>query len=105
MPRKKSASKSDSIMTRPEGMIDEGTLDLSHRPHVKNSDGSTSTVRSMSFRDAAGERLVPTVREDGWYMSPKEAVEHYKKTGRHMGVFDTPENATAYSKKISKFMK
>ena len=91
-----------SIVARPKGMLDEGNLDLANRPHVKNPDGSTSTVRSMSFQDDAGERLIPTVREDGWYMSPKQAIDHYKKTGRHMGVFATPDDATAYSKKVSK---
>lgn len=95
--------RSKSIVFKPEGMLDEGNLDLSNRPRVKNPDGSVSTLRSMSFRDDAGERLIPTVREDGWYMTPKQAIEHYKKTGRHMGVFATPEDATAYAKKLSKY--
>lgn len=96
--------KPKSIVFKPPGMLDEGNTDLAGRKARKNPDGSKSTLRSMSFRDDAGERLVPTVREDGWYMSPKEATEHYKKTGRHLGVFDTPENATAYAKRLSKHM-
>lgn len=101
MPKKRPIT----IMARPKGMLEEPTLDMSNRPRVKNPDGSTSTTRSMSFRDDAGERLIPTVREDGWYMSPKQAIEHAKKTGRHLGVFATPQDATEYAKKLSKYMK
>ena len=97
--------RSKTIMARPKGMLEEGNLDLSNRAKIKNPDGSHSTVRSMSFRDDAGERLIPAVREDGWYMSSKQAVDHYRKTGRHMGVFATPQDATAYSKRVSKHMR
>ena len=96
--------KPDSIAARPDGMLDEPNMDLAGRKRRKNPDGSFSTLRSMSFRDDAGERLIPTLREDGWQMSPDQAINHYKKTGKHLGVFATPQEATAYAKKLSKHM-
>lgn len=80
--------------------IAEGNIDLSKRPTVKNADGSISTVRSMSFNDGQSEVLVPTVSDDGRILTNDEAVAEYKRTGRHLGKFSTPEKATAYAKSL-----
>ena len=79
------------------GMRRKGNIDLTARPIVKNDDGSSSTVRSMSFEENGEEILVPTVSDDGRIVSQDEAIENYHKTGKHMGTFDTPDNATAYA--------
>lgn len=102
MPKRKEA---DTILRKPTGMTDEPNIDLTKRRRVKNEDGSESTLGSMSFGDEEGEHLIPTVREDGWYMSPDEAVKHFRKTGKHLGRFKTPEDATAYAKKLSDYQK
>ena len=84
------------------GLLQPGNMDmnLSARPQVPNSDGSISTVRSMSFGTDEGEVLVPTVSDDGRIMSDDEAMQNYYRTGRHMGVFANPDLATAYADMI-----
>jgi hypothetical protein len=82
------------------GMRHAGNIDLNFRPRVKNPDGSTSTVRSMGIGTDEGEVLIPTVSEEGRIMSDFDAKNTFFKTRRHLGIFDTPEHATAYAKKI-----
>ncbi len=80
--------------------VEPGNIDLDSRPVVKNKDGSVSTVRSMSVNIAGKEVLIPTVSEDGKVLSAQGAVEQYKKTGKHLGVFGSPAAATRYAKDL-----
>jgi len=54
----------------------------------------------MSFGTDQGEVLVPTVSEDGRIMTDREAMDADRKTGKHLGIFKTPEEATAYAQSL-----
>lgn len=82
------------------GQLEPGNIDLKNRPHVKNPDGTTSTVRSISVGIDGQEVLIPTVSPDGRVVSDDEAVALYRQTGAHLGKFDTPANATAYAQQF-----
>src|SRR5437764_7495802 len=83
------------------GLLEQGNINLNDRPVVKNTDGSISTVRSMSFNEDGREILIPTVAADGSRtLSEREAIEQYRKSGQFLGKFDTPDNATAYGEKL-----
>lgn len=84
----------------PKGLLEPGNVDLANRPRVKNADGSVSTVRSMSFEEDGVEVLVPTVSDDGRIMTDDEAIDAYRKTGRHLGKFSSASDATAYAEAL-----
>lgn len=76
-----------------------GTLDMS-RPSVQMPDGSAATVRSASFGTDDGEVLLPTISPDGREWTDDEAFDAYLSGGGHLGIYDTPEAATAAAESI-----
>lgn len=82
------------------GLLTPGNIDLAHRPRVTNADGSTSTVRSISIEQDGEEILIPTVSADGRLLSDADAIAAFKKTGQHLGIFDSAAHATAYARTL-----
>lgn len=85
---------------KPQQNFGMGNIDLNNRPTVNNPDGTISTVRSMSFNMDGKEILVPTVSDDGRILTDDEAVDQYRRTGKYLGIFNTPQEATAYAEKL-----
>ena len=83
-----------------KGMVEKGNINLNARPVVNNPDGSISTVRSISVEFDGREVLIPTVSDDGKILSDDDAIKLYQKTGKHLGKFDSPEDATAYAESL-----
>lgn len=92
-----------------KAIFEFGNINMLNRPSVKNSDGSISTVRSMSFGieqnlGAFGKHilqvLVPTVHDGGYIMTDKQATELYYKTGKHLGKFLTVKDVNNYAKRL-----
>jgi conjugative element/phage-associated large polyvalent protein len=83
------------------GLLEPGTVDLYQQPRVPNPDGSISTVDSISVNLEGREVLLPRVTPDGRHLTtPEEAVAEYQQTGRHLGIFDTPEHATTFATQV-----
>jgi hypothetical protein len=81
--------------------FEPGNINLYSRPRVRNPDNSTSTVNSMSFGEDNREILIPTVEEYGsGILSDEDAIKQYYRTKKHLGMFRTPDEATAYAKRL-----
>ena len=78
-----------------------GNIDLYDRPVYVNDDGSHSTVESFSVNIKGKEVLLPAIARDRKgrpvRLSQRQAINRYLKTGKHLGKFDTPEEATRYA--------
>ena len=81
------------------GPVTPGNLDLHNRPVVHNPDGSISTVRSITVGFGDKTYVLPTV-VGGKVVSNQEAIDHFKQTGEHLGVFGKPEDADAYAQRL-----
>jgi hypothetical protein len=82
--------------------ISPGNIDLTTRPVVQNEDGTISTEQSFSIGTDIGEVLIPKV-VDGKVVNKEEATKHFKDTGEHLGIFETPEQADAYASVLSQY--
>ena len=77
-----------------------GNLDPFNRPILKGPDGSIMTTKSISIGTPQGEVVIPTI-VNGKQLTNREAIEEYKKNGKHFGIFDSPENAELFARQLS----
>ena len=54
----------------------------------------------MSIGTPQGEVLIPRVTEDGRILSEPEAIDYFKKTGKHMGIYSSPDEANKAAQMI-----
>ncbi len=85
----------------PQGEVEHGNIDLNNRPKVANPEtGGESTVWSMSIGTPKGEVLIPRVSDDGRILSKDEAIKQFHKSGKHLGIYSSPEEATQVAEAI-----
>lgn len=98
----------------PKGMLEQGNIDVNHRPVIWNDDGTPSTVFSATVPISKNRwALVPTIA-DGKFLTPngkmpahgdtaaaraleQAALDNYKKTGQHLGVFNSQQAADSFA--------
>ena len=103
------------------GLVEQGNIDVNHRPIVWNDDGSPSTIFSATIPIGNGKwALVPTIA-NGKFLTPDgkipkesdkkamaaledKAEEYYKKTGEHLGIFNSQKAADDYADKTHAYM-
>ena len=87
------------------GKYGEGNIDLYNRPVLTNSDGSISTVDSVTYEIDGVYVVLPTIvrAENG---TPKrletdeEILAHYEKTGEYLGKFKSEGEADTYATQL-----
>lgn len=90
--------------TRPgvaPGLVVPGNINVHRRPVVRNADGSISTVRSITVTDDNGRAvLIPTVIDGRGVVPDDAAMQHYRDTGQHLGIFGSIEDADRYGQSL-----
>lgn len=81
-----------------DDLIESGNIELYGRPEIENN-GQKSTVFSSSFNIDGNEVLLP-LADDGRILTEDEAINKYRKTGKHLGKFRTPQGATKYAEQL-----
>ena len=90
-----------SVPLSSQGMTEKGNIDLYRRPVVNNADGSISTVASIGVNMDGREYLIPTVAADGSrILSTQEAIEQFRRTGQHLGAFESPQASDYYAEQL-----
>lgn len=92
-------TEADNVGISPD-LISAGNIDLSNRPRVKRANGKTSTVDSIGIEQDGKHYVIPQISDDGEVLTPKEAVDLFHKTGKHLGVFKTQKAADKFAQKL-----
>lgn len=89
------ANKKMYQVGKPEGLLKAGNLDILHSKMLKV--GNTfANLKTISIGTSEGQVLISTVI-DGKKVTAKEAIAHYKKTGKNLGTFTSKAAADAYA--------
>lgn len=81
--------------------IETGNINLNNRPLVFNSDGSISTVRSITIEQDGKHFIIPTLSPSGTQLSEEQAVQMFRQTGQHLGAFSSQKAADSAARDIS----
>ncbi len=87
-----------------QGMAKQGNIDLINRPKISTPDGGWQSVYTMTAGIDNGKTVLLPRIVNGKVLSEKDAFNHFKKTGEHMGMFHSQEAADAYDKKLHQDM-
>lgn len=86
------------------GILEVGNVNLIDRPKLATPDKGYQTVFTMTAGlDGGKTALLPRVIE-GIMHTPEEAMQHFKDTGEHMGIFNSREAADAFDKQLHEDM-
>ncbi len=83
-----------------DGQLTQGNIDLNTRPRVKRANGKTSTVDSIGIEEDGKHYVIPQISDDGEVLTPKQAVDLFHKTGKHLGVFKTQKAADKFAQAL-----
>ena len=92
--------RSKPAIIRPEV---EGNIQLEHLPKVWKDNGEYEILKTITSEIDGKTVLLPTII-NGKEVTNKKAIEHYKKTGEHLGVFKTREEADTYDEQMHQRM-
>ncbi len=98
-------TKSGYFMTD-EGVLDyrkkdRGNINLGKLPRVSNPDGSYSTVKTITIEEDGKTILIPTII-NGKAVSNEEAIRSYHSSGKHLGKFNSEQEAEKYDAQMHK---
>lgn len=80
------------------GMLQPGNIDLKNRPIVPNpAEGGISTVRTITVTGPGGKAWLLPTAVNGKIVSNQQAIDHWRQTGQHLGVFQNENLANRYS--------
>lgn len=83
------------------GLEQQGNIDVSKQPIVQGNDGNVSTVHAITHEVNGKTVLIPNTI-DGKVVTDAEAIEQFKQSGKHMGVFKNKSSAEKYLTKLKK---
>lgn len=84
----------------PQGQIEPGNIDVHRRPVHRNMGGSISTVATIGIEQDGKEYVIPTIGDDGSALNQEQAVEQFRRTGKHLGAFADRASADAFAQSL-----